>query len=175
MKNWFYFKLENRALVSLALQELSSCRLEHISLIEDPETGECTLCGSAEEALFPPIWKYIRSHQKISPEVDWMQEWTSFCPYFEKESGQAKIPLQTFSTSCTHEMSCKKEELILLPGPGFGDLSHHTTHLSLQFLSSLAKGSVLIDLGCGSGILGLAALKWGAQFVYALDIERTAL
>jgi len=173
MRDWFYFNLSDKSSVSLALQELSSCHLETMGVIEDPETGECVLCASAEEDLFPTTWQYIKTHQKISSEIDWTQEWISFCPYFKKELGLARIPLREFYSK-PYQQACE-EELILRPGPGFGDLSHPTTHLSLQFLASSARQSILIDLGCGSGILGLAALKWGAQFVYGLDIEPSAL
>jgi ribosomal protein L11 methyltransferase len=62
------------------------------------------------------------------------------------------------------------------PGLAFGTGTHPTTALCLQILDSLSlKGRNLIDYGCGSGILGIAALKLGANHVVAVDIDEQAL
>jgi ribosomal protein L11 methyltransferase len=62
------------------------------------------------------------------------------------------------------------------PGLAFGTGTHPTTALCLQILESLPLSSrTLIDYGCGSGILGIAALKLGAAHVTAVDIDPQAL
>ncbi|MEP6886193.1 MAG: 50S ribosomal protein L11 methyltransferase [Gammaproteobacteria bacterium] len=62
------------------------------------------------------------------------------------------------------------------PGLAFGTGTHPTTSLCLQILDSLpVTGRNVIDYGCGSGILGIAALKLGAVHVVALDIDPQAL
>jgi ribosomal protein L11 methyltransferase len=62
------------------------------------------------------------------------------------------------------------------PGLAFGTGSHPTTALCLQILDSLPiTGRSIIDYGCGSGILGVAALKLGASRVTAVDIDPQAL
>jgi ribosomal protein L11 methyltransferase len=62
------------------------------------------------------------------------------------------------------------------PGLAFGTGSHPTTALCLQVLDSLPlENQTVIDYGCGSGILGIAALKLGAAHVLALDIDEQAL
>jgi ribosomal protein L11 methyltransferase len=62
------------------------------------------------------------------------------------------------------------------PGLAFGTGSHPTTALCLQILDSLViAGRSVIDYGCGSGILGVAALKLGAASVTAVDIDPQAL
>jgi len=62
------------------------------------------------------------------------------------------------------------------PGLAFGTGTHPTTALCLQILDSLAlEGRTLIDYGCGSGILGIAALKLGAAHVTAVDLDPQAL
>src|ERR1700682_1187645 len=62
------------------------------------------------------------------------------------------------------------------PGLAFGTGTHPTTALCLQILDSLPiAGRTLIDYGCGSGILGLAALKLGAAHVTAVDLDPQAL
>jgi ribosomal protein L11 methyltransferase len=62
------------------------------------------------------------------------------------------------------------------PGLAFGTGTHPTTALCLQILDSLpVSGRNVIDYGCGSGILGIAALKLGAAHVLAVDIDPQAL
>lgn len=62
------------------------------------------------------------------------------------------------------------------PGLAFGTGTHPTTALCLQILESLPLcGRTVIDYGCGSGILGIAALKLGAAHVWAVDLDPQAL
>jgi ribosomal protein L11 methyltransferase len=62
------------------------------------------------------------------------------------------------------------------PGLAFGTGTHPTTALCLQILDSLPViGRSVIDYGCGSGILGIAALKLGAAHVWAVDLDPQAL
>jgi len=62
------------------------------------------------------------------------------------------------------------------PGLAFGTGAHPTTALCLQILESLpVSGRAVIDYGCGSGILGVAALKLGGAHVVAVDLDAQAL
>jgi ribosomal protein L11 methyltransferase len=62
------------------------------------------------------------------------------------------------------------------PGLAFGTGTHPTTALCLQVLESMdLVGREIIDYGCGSGILGIAALKLGASHVTAVDLDPQAL
>jgi ribosomal protein L11 methyltransferase len=66
--------------------------------------------------------------------------------------------------------------LMLDPGLAFGTGTHATTALCLEWLdANPPQGLSLIDYGCGSGILSLAALKLGAETVYGVDIDEQAL
>ncbi len=68
--------------------------------------------------------------------------------------------------------------LVMDPGTAFGTGTHPTTQLCLLALEELLPGWPavhVLDLGCGSGILGIAALKLGAQHVLALDIDSLAV
>jgi len=66
--------------------------------------------------------------------------------------------------------------VILDPGLAFGTGTHPTTALCLSWLDSAEiEGKIVIDYGCGSGILSIAALKLGAKKVYAVDIDKQAL
>ncbi len=66
--------------------------------------------------------------------------------------------------------------IILDPGLAFGTGTHETTVACLEWLAeNNIKGKTVIDFGCGSGILALAAVKLGAEKVYAVDIDPQAL
>ncbi|MEO8402151.1 MAG: 50S ribosomal protein L11 methyltransferase [Gammaproteobacteria bacterium] len=66
--------------------------------------------------------------------------------------------------------------VILDPGLAFGTGTHPTTALCLEWLDQhITAQNLVIDYGCGSGILGLAALKLGAKRVLAIDNDRQAL
>ena len=66
--------------------------------------------------------------------------------------------------------------LRLDPGLAFGTGSHPTTHLCLQWLDrNLQRGESVLDYGCGSGILTIAALKLGAGSGTGVDIDPQAI
>jgi len=62
------------------------------------------------------------------------------------------------------------------PGLAFGTGSHPTTHLCLEWLATnLPAGATVLDYGCGSGILAIAAAKLGAGSIEAVDIDEQAV
>lgn len=66
--------------------------------------------------------------------------------------------------------------ILLDPGLAFGTGTHATTALCLQWLDEAdLTGKTVIDYGCGSGILAIAAVKLGASQVWAVDIDPQAL
>lgn len=66
--------------------------------------------------------------------------------------------------------------LILDPGLAFGTGTHATTSLCLEWIEQTAMtDKTIIDYGCGSGVIALAALKLGARHAYAVDIDAQAI
>jgi len=66
--------------------------------------------------------------------------------------------------------------VILDPGLAFGTGTHPTTALCLEWLDGLdLTGQTVLDYGCGSGILAVAALKLGADSAHGIDIDAQAL
>ncbi|HBB53636.1 MAG TPA: 50S ribosomal protein L11 methyltransferase [Legionellales bacterium] len=69
-----------------------------------------------------------------------------------------------------------EHSIILDPGFAFGTGQHETTKMCLEWLASHdLNHQTVIDYGCGSGILGLAAVKLGAKDVYGIDIDPQAV
>jgi ribosomal protein L11 methyltransferase len=64
--------------------------------------------------------------------------------------------------------------VVVDPGRAFGTGSHPTTRLCLEFLTELEPGS-LIDVGCGSGVLSIAAAKLGFAPIHSVDVELAAV
>jgi ribosomal protein L11 methyltransferase len=94
----------------------------------------------------------------------WTRQWKLFAPNFR--NGKANIDLAAYGCAST---------LQLFPGPGFGDLSHPTTRLVLHLMQPYVKDRTVVDIGCGSGILSLAAAAMGARQVYGYDIDANAV
>ncbi|HEX6679422.1 MAG TPA: 50S ribosomal protein L11 methyltransferase [Gaiellaceae bacterium] len=66
------------------------------------------------------------------------------------------------------------DSVLIDPGRAFGTGAHPTTRLSLELVSELEPGS-LLDIGCGSGVLAIAAAKLGFAPVIGLDSDRHAV
>jgi ribosomal protein L11 methyltransferase len=66
-------------------------------------------------------------------------------------------------------------DLVIDPGQAFGTGAHPTTRLCLELLLELEARGSLVDLGCGSGVLAIAAARLGFGPVIALDSERSAV
>jgi ribosomal protein L11 methyltransferase len=64
--------------------------------------------------------------------------------------------------------------VVVDPGRAFGTGGHATTRASIELLAGLARGSVL-DAGCGSGVIAVAAARLGFEPVFAADLDPTAV
>jgi ribosomal protein L11 methyltransferase len=64
--------------------------------------------------------------------------------------------------------------VVIDPGRAFGTGAHETTRLALRLLSTLESGS-LLDIGCGSGVLSIAAARLGFGPITAVDIDERAV
>ena len=66
------------------------------------------------------------------------------------------------------------EPVVIDPGRAFGTGAHPTTRLCIEMLLGIERGSVL-DVGCGSGVLAIAARKLGFGPVTAIDVDEAAV
>ena len=69
-----------------------------------------------------------------------------------------------------HEPPPDMTPVVIDPGRAFGTGAHETTRLCIELLLGVPRGS-LLDAGCGSGVIGVAAAKLGFGPVFALDVE----
>jgi ribosomal protein L11 methyltransferase len=114
---------------------------------------------------------------RLVPQLDWVRLTQSQFPPIEVSPYLWIVPSwHKVNHAATAPVDAITLELD--PGLAFGTGSHPTTHLCLQWLDSnkahLAGASVL-DYGCGSGILGIAAEKLGAKSVLGIDIDAQAV
>src|SRR2546430_1957096 len=66
-------------------------------------------------------------------------------------------------------------EIVIDPGQAFGTGAHPTTRMCLELMLGLEARGSFVDLGCGSGVLAIAAAKLGFEPVAALDSDRAAV
>lgn len=155
--------------------------------VYEPLPGETRLWGNTDVVgLFPagtditsllaalkrqPLLQAGFAHStEMLEDKDWEREWmVNFHPMrFGKRlwicPGWCEVPDE------------QAVNVILDPGLAFGTGTHPTTALCLQWLDSLdLTGKTVIDFGCGSGILAIAALKLGAAQATGIDIDPQAI
>ena len=103
-------------------------------------------------------------------DKDWSQEWKK---YFSPVRCGERLWI---CPSWIEPPEADAINLSLDPGLAFGTGSHPTTHLCLRWLDRQdLTGHTVIDYGCGSGILGIAAMLLGAEKVIAVDNDPQAL
>ena len=99
-------------------------------------------------------------------DEDWENNWKQF--YKPMEIGERLLVIPAWEKA----EAKGRVTLTLNPGLTFGTGSHATTRLCLTALESrIHGGEKVLDLGCGSGILSIAALRLGAGSAFACDID----
>lgn len=103
---------------------------------------------------------------------DWESAWKKyFKPVRVTKRIVVKPSWESFDTDNLQDIVIELD-----PGMAFGTGTHPSTILSLRALEETVHGGEqVIDVGCGSGILSIAAVKLGAQHVLALDIDEAAV
>ncbi|WP_371187194.1 50S ribosomal protein L11 methyltransferase [Thalassotalea maritima] len=117
-----------------------------------------------------PDGKNMQYKQELLEDKDWEREWMdNFHPM--------KFGTRLWICPSWREVPDPDAVNVMLdPGLAFGTGTHPTTALCLTWLDSLdLEGKTVVDFGCGSGILSLAALKLGAKKVIGIDIDPQAL
>lgn len=104
-------------------------------------------------------------------EEDWANNW-------KKYYKPTKIGERIVVKPIWEEYDAKENELVLEldPGMAFGTGTHETTRMCIQALDKYVKeDSTIFDVGCGSGILAIAAAKLGAKKAIGVDLDPVAV
>lgn len=138
--------------------------------IEDAEDSILFATAPEEDFLLDSLANHF-SHLSPTtlPTVDWQEQWKSHSASFS--DGFVHVTLADYNS----HIPASPASLQLEAGVGFGDLSHPTTLMTLKLMSSHVKGRPFVDIGCGSGILAIAAAAWGASPIVAIDIDVEAI
>jgi ribosomal protein L11 methyltransferase len=185
-----YDALENAGACAMLLEDASAGTAEEAPLFGEP--------GSASEGEDVRFWHRCRitatydSHQAavegalhlvqgMSYEIadvqeqDWVRQTQSQFPPIEVTPKLWIVP-SWHKTATVPNLPGGAIVIELDPGLAFGTGSHPTTHMCLQWLAANPpRGQSVLDYGCGSGILAIAAAKLGAQNVMGVDIAPDAV
>jgi ribosomal protein L11 methyltransferase len=135
-------------------------------LVEDAE-GEAVVRAAAEAIGIAPPAIECRT---VVADTDWVRATQSQFP-------PTRISDRLWIVPTWHEPPDPEAVVVRLdPGVAFGTGTHPTTRLCLRWLdATLRPGASVLDYGCGSGILAIAAAKLGASRVVGCDIDPQAL
>ena len=137
---------------------------------------EAAASASAQQQVRQAIWHLSQISPLPEPTFqwidgeDWAESWkASFHPL---AIGQRLLILPPWIPQTDRS----RMPLVLDPGMAFGTGAHPSTRMCLEALENLVQpGDLVVDLGCGSGILDVAAVLFGASHVLACDIDEHAI
>jgi ribosomal protein L11 methyltransferase len=130
--------------------------------------GSLELAAYTDGIVGARIARAFGAAQEVEVPEDWADRWRTFHrpvragPFWIGPGWDyAGVPLDAIA-------------IVIDPGLAFGTGAHPTTRLCLELLPTLARGA-LLDLGCGSGVLAVAAAKLGFHPVHAMDDDPAAV
>lgn len=128
------------------------------------------LLHQAQQQIDPQATELPVFKAEILEDKDWEREWME--SYHPMQFGQRLWVCPSWREAPDPDAV----NMMLDPGLAFGTGTHPTTALCLEWLDSQnLDDQLVVDYGCGSGILGIAALLLGAREVTAVDIDPQAL
>ncbi|MCR5388943.1 MAG: 50S ribosomal protein L11 methyltransferase [Lachnospiraceae bacterium] len=141
-----------------------------LSIEEKEELLRKVMLGLEETRQFVDIGEgSITAGQ--TEDIDWVNNWKKFFSSFTIDNILIKPTWEDVAVEDTDKILIEID-----PGISFGTGKHETTQLCIKGLSKyLKKGDAVLDAGCGSGILSIAALKLGAGKVVGTDIDEACI
>jgi ribosomal protein L11 methyltransferase len=107
----------------------------------------------------------------LMPSVNWNKQWES---NLEPIIVEGKVTIFSPDSPASRKT---RFNIRLRPEMAFGTGYHETTYMMVRGIlrnESMIRGAVVLDMGCGTGILGILAAKMGAKRVNAIDIDKVA-
>ena len=153
---------------ALLAEKRGKCRVTFY--LSDDEEGwgtaaQVRVALSALKKQHPEYAPLLLSVENVADE-DWENNWKQF--YKPMEIGERLLVVPEW----IDPGETRRVTLLLNPGLTFGTGAHATTRLCLTALDRLIRGGeTVLDLGCGSGILSIAALRLGAARAFACDVD----
>lgn len=160
-------------------------------VIYDEEEGEGTPVGPVKVYAYLPVDEFLEEKRQRLAEAlwflgriqelpepafrpiqdeDWMAAWKKH--YHPIPIGQRLLVLPAW----IEQTDLTRIAVKIDPSMAFGTGTHPTTQLCMEMLEKhLIPGQTVIDIGCGSGILSIAALKLGASCALGVDIDSAAV
>ena len=138
--------------------------LSHIKLyLEDADKAELARLEQAAQKLDLPM------QVKAMEETNWEESWKDNYPAVEVGENLIVVPYWAADDTVG------RTPIILDPGLTFGTGAHASTQMVMEFMEKCVKpGFRCLDLGSGSGILSIAALRLGAESAVGVDIDPKA-
>ncbi|MEG0779766.1 MAG: 50S ribosomal protein L11 methyltransferase [Oscillospiraceae bacterium] len=156
----------------LRLEKKGKCSLTfYLEESEDgiAQMGQVRIALSALKKSRPDCGSLLLTLKNLE-DADWENNWKQY--YKPMEIGDRLLVIPDWETAEVGD----RVALRLNPGLTFGTGSHATTRLCLTALErEIHGGERVLDLGCGSGILSIAALLLGAEHAFACDIDDKAI
>jgi len=114
----------------------------------------------------------LKIETKILDDEDWANNWKQyFKPFVISDKIIIKPTWEEYNESVEGKIILEID-----PGMSFGTGQHHTTRLCIeQIIKHLDEGMEVLDMGCGSGILSIAAILLGAKDVVGIDIDENSV
>lgn len=155
----------------IAKKEGETCIKAYIQE-DEPELLSAIRASILDLATFDKDKKFGRLHISLSnlKEEDWSNNWKKY--FHTLEIGNSLIVKPYWEDVADTD----KKVFEINPGLSFGTGSHHTTKLCLLDIQQVIKdGDDVLDLGCGSGILSIVSLMYGAKSALAVDIDPNSM
>ncbi|MBW2508247.1 MAG: 50S ribosomal protein L11 methyltransferase [Deltaproteobacteria bacterium] len=170
---------EQLELAELRLWELGATGIEErdqTTIVREPSHGDVVVYASFEhEAAAVDALSEIRSEYEADllylPHQNWATEW-------RRGFGAQRIGRRLLLHPSWEPVKSEPGDVVLTIDPenAFGSGDHETTRLVLGLLDRHVQGNErVLDVGCGSGILSIAAIRLGAASSVAVDIEEDAV
>ena len=162
---WDYIDVEFQA----ELQGLS--RIKLYLEVDGNEEKQLLKLNKVLDALKKRTKKNLGSLEissQLLPETNWEESWKDNYP-------PQRVGEKLIVVPCWNPEAQGRIPVILDPGLTFGTGAHPSTQMCMEFMEELVKdGMDVIDLGSGSGILSIAALRLGAKTAVGVDIDPKA-